>query len=128
MGEGGEVIGSLLYTIDLLIDTIEALGMHSIQTSELKQLIGAVRPLENGKLVRCGSITYMKLILSLHQPTYYYRLQKAMTLMADSGSEGVSPLHYFDLRMEDSVRTLPHTIMILISSFFPTLSISVFQS
>ena len=40
-----------LLFLDLLIDTLEVLGTHSIRTGELKQLIGALRPLENGTLV-----------------------------------------------------------------------------
>lgn len=35
----------------LLIHILEVLGSHSIQTAELKQIIGALRPLPNGQLV-----------------------------------------------------------------------------
>jgi len=38
------------------------------------------------------------------QPTYYYRLQKALSVMAHGiGKEGVVPLYYFDMRPKDSV-------------------------
>ena len=35
----------------LLVDVVEVLGAHSIQTGELKQLIGSLHRLEDGKLV-----------------------------------------------------------------------------
>lgn len=50
MGPGG-VVTSGLSPADLLIDTVEVLGAHSIRTGELKQLIGCLRPLESDKLV-----------------------------------------------------------------------------
>ena len=72
---------------DSLIGLVEVLGTHSIRAVELKQLIGLLRPLEVGDL-----------------PTYYYRLQKALTVMAHRlGKEGIAPLYYFDLRTSGSV-------------------------
>ena len=41
----------VMFFSGMLIDTVEVLGTHSIQTGELKQLIGSLRPLEEGKLV-----------------------------------------------------------------------------
>ena len=37
---------------ELLVDIVEGLGAHSIHIGELKQLIGSLRTLEDGKLVR----------------------------------------------------------------------------
>lgn len=63
------------------------LGSQSIHAVELKQLIGLLRPLESGLL-----------------PSYYYRLQQALTVMSQGlGKEGPEPLHYFDMRTEGSV-------------------------
>jgi len=73
--------------VDNLIAMIEVLGSHSIHAVELKQLIGLLRPLQNGQL-----------------PTYYYKLQKSLTVMGHRmGEDGQAPLHYFDLRALGSV-------------------------
>ena len=58
-----------------------------MRAAELKLLIGALRPLENGEL-----------------PTYYFKLQRALSVMASGiGREGMVPLYYFDLRKSESV-------------------------
>ena len=55
----------------------------------MKLLIGALRPLESGEL-----------------PTYYFRLQRALSIMASGiGREGMVPLFYFDLRKSEAVST-----------------------
>jgi len=41
----------ILMPTDSLIALVEVLGSHSIQAAELKQLIGALRPLENRRVV-----------------------------------------------------------------------------
>lgn len=41
----------ILIPTDSLIALVEVLGSHSIQAAELKQLIGALRPLENRRVV-----------------------------------------------------------------------------
>ncbi len=46
------IINYVFYTAELLVDTVRGLGAHSIHIGELKQLIGSLRTLENGKLVR----------------------------------------------------------------------------
>ena len=70
-----------------LVSVLQVLGSHSIGAAELKLLIGALRPLEGGEL-----------------PTYYFRLQRALSIMAsDIGREGAVPLYYFDLRKNESV-------------------------
>ncbi len=73
----------------------EVLGAQSIRAVELKQLIGLLRPLESG-----------------HLPTYYYRLQQALTVMSHRlGKDGHAPLHYFDLRTPGTVS--PNYIIII---------------
>lgn len=96
------------------------LGSHSIQTAELKQVIGALRPLPSGKLVRnivVLSITHSPSPpspLSPSQPTYYYSVQKALSVMShDITQEGAVPLYYFDLRTRSSVSELSHTVIII---------------
>ena len=48
------IITSLYWDVfhtEVLVHILEVLGTHSIQTAELKQVIGALRPLQNGQLV-----------------------------------------------------------------------------
>ena len=70
-----------------LVCIVQVLGSHSIGAAELKLLIGALRPLEGWEL-----------------PTYYFRLQRALSIMASEiGRDGTVPLYYFDLRKDESV-------------------------
>ena len=60
------------------------------------------------------------------QPTYYYRMLKSLSVMADSGSSGTAPLHYFDLRAEGTVRWQPthcdtHPMNVSVHSVFTRL-------
>ena len=98
------------------------MGFHSIQAAELKQVIGALRPLEDGDLVRYAPLSCLytwSLLTTLPpphththtyppmvQPTYYYRLQKALSVMAHrvGEEEGVVPLYYFDVKPKEAVR------------------------
>ena len=62
--------GSSLHTIPaLLVHILEVLGSHSIQTAELKHIIGALRPLSNGQLVVMlmyqAPVSFISLSLSL---------------------------------------------------------------
>ena len=76
-----------------LVCIIQVLGSHSIGAAELKLLIGALRPLEGGEL-----------------PTYYFRLQRALSIMASEiGRDGTVPLYYFDLRKDESVKLCIYT-------------------
>ena len=78
---------SLCPPAEHLVCIIQVLGSHSIGAAELKLLIGALRPLEGGEL-----------------PTYYFRLQRALSIMASEiGRDGTVPLYYFDLRKDESV-------------------------
>ena len=53
------------------------------------------------------------------QPTYYYCLQKALSVMAhDNTEEGAVPLYYFDLRLRNAV-SIPHLPPPLPSSLHP---------
>lgn len=67
-----------------MVGLIEVLASHSIMAAELKQLIGSLRPIEDG-----------------HLPSYYYKLQQVLCTVAHQ-TEGVAPLYYFDLRGEGS--------------------------
>ena len=100
----------------VLVHILEVLGTHSIQTAELKQVIGALRPLQNGQLVsnihhhsQAHPITYPHPhTLTSSQPTYYYSVQKALSVMShDITQEGAVPLYYFDLRTRHSVSDTP---------------------
>ena len=44
-----------------MIDVVNVLGTHSMRTGELKQLMGSLRPLENGELV-----SYINISMSNH--------------------------------------------------------------
>ncbi len=99
-----------IFLTDNLIALAEVLGGQSIRAVELKQLIGLLRPLESGLL-----------------PTYYYRLQQALTVMSHRlGKDGPTPLHYFDLRTPGTVSIWIITVQstcnilssILLSSLF----------
>jgi hypothetical protein len=75
----------------LLVHILEVLGSHSIQTAELKHIIGALRPLPHGQL-----------------PTYYFSVQKALSVMShDITHERMVPLCYFDLRSKTAIISLP---------------------
>ena len=68
---------------EVLIHILEILGSHSIQTAELKQLIGALRPLHNGQLVRKHHFIHVILL----PPSLPPSLTAHLLLSAAEGSQ-----------------------------------------